>query len=137
MKSISKIVNKLAFLVMYWLFGLLFITSGCNSMTSDTKLEGNWEMTTYRINHQEEPDEIRVFWKFDADGSFGQRIVYATHETNEQGEWKLSDDEQWLIINYTRNKSVVEWEIKHIDDTLIQLEHTIPGFFVERSFKKR
>lgn len=137
MKSLSKIVKRLTFLVMWCLFGLLFTTSGCSTPAMDNKLEGNWEMTSYRINHDDESDEIQVYWEFGADGSFGQRIVYATHETNEHGEWKLSDDEQWLIISYPRNRTEVEWEIKHMDDTLIQLEHSIPGFFVERSFKKQ
>ncbi len=113
-----------------------FLITACSEQKVQP-LEGHWQMTSYRINYEDEPDEIKVHWQFNADGSFSQRIIYTTHETKENGNWHLSEDIASLTITYPRSNTQVEWAIIHLSDSLIRLEHTTPGFFVERSFEKQ
>ena len=123
--------------IVYLLLLLLLFTniSSCKNNHQDY-LPGTWEMTEYRINHFDEHEDIEVTWTFMEDGTFSQLITYPRHEVPESGIWVMQD-EQTIMIEYPHNNMKVEWKIVYIDNALLKVEHTTPGFFVERSFKKQ
>ena len=124
-----------SYIITYLSFISLLAIFGCKSNNNEF-LPGTWEMTEYRINHFDEHDDIEVQWAFLKDGSFSQLITYPRHEVSESGKW-IMKDEKTILIEYTHNNTKVEWKIIHLNVSLLKVEHTTPGFFVERSFKKQ
>jgi len=120
-------------LILLLILPLIFFS--CESNKPDL-LPGTWEMTEYRINHFDEHKDINVKWQFNADGTFSQEIRYPNYEVVESGKWTLLNGES-IQMDYTQNNMKVEWKIVYINETLLKVEHTTPGFFVERSFKKQ
>lgn len=114
-------------------YSILFAISCINN--SYDHLTGTWEMTEYRINSFDEHEAIKVTWTFGKDGSFTQVIKYTGKDVSDSATWELSNDEK-LIIAYPNNITV-QWDIVFRDETTLRLEHTTPGFFVERGFKKQ
>ena len=114
-------------------FTLLFAVS-CNN--SKESLTGTWEMTEYRINSFDEHESVKVFWTFEKNGNFSQTIKYPGKEEQETATWTLVDPET-LKISYQANRMEVTWKIIYMDKATLKVEHTTPGFFVERSFKKQ
>lgn len=125
--------RKFSYLLVFTL--LVFLYSSCYNDKQDL-ITGTWEMTGYRINHFDEHDEIKVTWRFGKEGDFHQLIKYPGYEASETAVWTRKD-EQFIQISYTASDNEVEWMIIHLDDSILQIQHTTPGFFVERSFKKQ
>lgn len=114
-------------------YSILFAIT-CSNNSNDL-LTGSWEMTEYRINSFDEHEDIKVSWTFSKDGSFTQLIKYPGNDVSNSATWELSNDKK-LIITYPNN-TIVQWDIVFRDETTLKLEHTTPGFFVERGFKKQ
>jgi hypothetical protein len=132
MKYNPKKSNWAMFMILHLLIPFFW---GCTHI-NENDLTGTWEMTEYRINHFDEHEDIEVQWNFLKDGAFSQLITYPQNEVRESGSWVMKD-EQTILIEYPHNNMKVEWKIVYIDSALLKVEHTTPGFFVERSFRKQ
>lgn len=113
---------------------LLSLFWGC-SQQKDKVLTGTWEMITYRINHNDEHKDIKVIWKMKKDGSMQQVMNYTGADITEPATWSVMGDSVLRII-YSDSQREVNWKIVSLEASAMSLEHTIPGFFVERSFIK-
>jgi hypothetical protein len=89
----------------------------------------------YRINYIDEPEEINVVWEFLNDGKFRQLVRYPEQETREEARWELTDDQK-LLLFYSGTERLVKWEVIYFQNDTLKVEYTMPGFFVERGFKK-
>jgi hypothetical protein len=118
----------------YFGFLLLIFALSCAERPAD-KLTGKWEMTMYRINHIDEPEEINVVWEFLNDGEFRQLVSYPEQETREEARWELTGD-HILSLFYPDTERLVEWKVIYFQNDTLEVEYTMPGFFVERGFKK-
>jgi hypothetical protein len=126
--------NFLFLVLLFYLFMLLAFT-GCKTANNDS-IVGTWEMTQYRINHFDEHKDINITWRFEKNGHFHQTINYPQQVVSETAEWIKSADDT-LIIQYTEKRSKVKWRIAYMDDSILEIEHITPGFFVERRFEKK
>lgn len=114
--------------------GILFLFQRC-SAGLDSDIVGTWEMTKYHINKFNEHKGIEVAWSFEKSGTFSQVIQYPNMEVDAEGTWLIRNDSTILII-YHNKMNEVEWKIAYLDESSLQVEHTTPGFFVEKAFKK-
>jgi hypothetical protein len=109
------------------------ILPGCQKGPS---LAGTWEMDAYFINHNDASRDMKVSWVINSDGTMEQTIVYPGDLIERhEAAWTLAGDK--LTIGYPHNGSTVMWTVVLLDGERLEIEHTRPGFFVERGFHRK
>jgi len=109
---------------------------GCNN--KNDLLTGRWVMDSYRVNGivQEQKQVITMQWTFLEDGTFRQLREHPHGREELQGTWAIDAETNTLIIFYSSTRMEVLWNIINIESGLLEVNHTTPGFFVERGFKR-
>jgi hypothetical protein len=122
-----------------WLAGLIpaiiLVMFSISCSDQDISVVGTWEMVEYKINGNDEPEEIGLEWTFMQDGFFIQKLSLA-EKSVDSARWSINPETMTLNIDYLKKRSEVNWKIVNLESRVLRVEYTIPGFFVEREFVK-
>ena len=113
---------------------LVIFTPACNN--PERQLIGSWKMVEYKINGNDEPEEIKVAWVFYEDGRFSQTLSIPDKGSSDEALWSFDPDGMKITLNYINKRSEVIWNVVRLGDDILRVEYEIPGFFVEREFEK-
>jgi hypothetical protein len=100
-------------------------------------ITGEWVMDWYFLNGEGQDQPTTLKWTFMDDGSFRQLIENSNGREELKGNWTLDEDSDLLVMYYTSTRTEVLWSIVKLERGFMEVNHTIPGFFVERGFKKQ
>jgi hypothetical protein len=113
---------------------LIIFTLACND--PEQQLIGSWRMVEYKINGNDEPDEIKVEWVFNEDGLFRQTLSIPAEGSSDEALWSFDPAGMKITLDYINKRSEVTWNVVRLGDGILRVEYEIPGFFVEREFEK-
>lgn len=120
--------------------GLLFFlviftfTPACNN--PERQLIGSWNMVEYKVNGNDQSDEIKVEWVFYEDGRFSQTLSIPAEGSSDEALWSFDPAGMKITLDYINKRSEVTWNVARLGDGILRVEYEIPGFFVEREFEK-
>ena len=114
---------------------LIIFTLACND--PEQQLIGSWRMVEYKINGNDEPDEIKVEWVFNEDGLFRQTLSISAEGSSDEALWSFDPAGMKITLDYINKRSEVIWNVVRLGDGILRVEYEIPGFFVEREFEKQ
>lgn len=99
-------------------------------------ITGEWVMDWYFLNGEGQDQSTTLKWSFLEDGSFRQLIENPNGREELKGNWSLDEDSDLLVMYYTSTRTEVIWSVIKLERGFMEVNHTTPGFFVERGFKK-
>jgi len=99
-------------------------------------ITGEWVMDWYFLNGEGQDQSTTLKWSFLEDGSFRQLIENLNGREELKGNWSLDEDSDLLVMYYTSTRTEVIWSVIKLERGFMEVNHTTPGFFVERGFKK-
>lgn len=100
-------------------------------------ITGEWIMDWYFLNGEGQDQSTTLKWTFLDDGSFRQLIENSNGREELKGNWSFDEDSNLLVMYYTSARTEVIWSIVKLERGFMEVNHTTPGFFVERGFIKQ
>lgn len=116
---------------------ILALALGFACVNKKDMITGEWVMDWYFLNGEGQDESTTLKWTFLDDGSFRQLIENSNGREELKGNWALDEGSDLLVMYYTTTRTEVKWSIVKLERGFMEVNHTIPGFFVERGFKKQ
>ncbi len=128
-------MKNLKIVKFFYILILFSAIKGCTG--KENQMVGRWVMEWNFVNGQGQNNGTTISWTFLKDGTFIQSMELANDREDMKGNWRFEKKLNELIMFYTATQMEVKWTVVKLEKDTMEVNHTIPGFFVERQFIKQ